>query len=179
MPPTLETARLTLRTLRPDDAEAVWDLARDRAIADSTSTVPHPYERHVADDFIAARTAPGAEDALVLWAVIRRADDRLLGVISLALDGALDGAELGYWTGVPYWGQGFTTEAALAVLGHAFGAGALATVWSTHVARNVPSHRVMEKAGMRREGILRRRFRRWAGLEDLCQHSILHEEWRS
>ena len=38
--------------------------ARDRAIADTTATVPHPYERPMADGFIATRTAPGAEDAI-------------------------------------------------------------------------------------------------------------------
>jgi len=75
MPTTLETDRLILRALRPDDAHAIWHLARDHAIADTTATVPHPYERPMADAFIATRTAPGAEEELAVWALERRADE--------------------------------------------------------------------------------------------------------
>lgn len=173
MPATLTTDRLVLRALRHDDAQPVWELARDRAIADTTATVPHPYERPMADTFIAMRTAPGADDEIAVWALERRDDGRFLGVISLALEPEIESAELGYWTGVPFWGLGYTTEAGRAVVDHGFGTFGLASINSNHVTRNPASHRVMEKLGMRSEGVLRRRFRKGDVLEDVCHHSIL------
>ncbi len=174
---TLATERLVLRTLRADDAHAVWDLARDHAIADTTATVPHPYERAMADAFIAMRTAPGADDEIAVWALERRTDGRFIGVISLSFEPEIASAELGYWTGVPFWNQGYTTEAGRAVLEQGFGALGLASINSNHLTRNPASHRVMDKLGMRTEGVLRRRFRKWDILEDICHHSILSEEW--
>lgn len=176
MPATLGTERLILRSLRSEDAHAVWDLARDRAIADTTATVPHPYERAMADAFIAMRTAPGADDEIVVWALERRTDGRFIGVISLAFEPEIVSAELGYWVGGPFWNQGYTTEAGHAILAHGFGTFGLASIISNHLARNPASHRVMEKLGMRMEGVLRRRFRKWGVLEDICHHSILREE---
>lgn len=177
MPATLDTERLILRALRTDDAHAVWDLARDHAIADMTATVPHPYERALADAFIAMRTAPGADDEIAVWALERRTDRRFIGVISLAFEPEIDSAELGYWVGVPFWNQGYTTEAGHAVLAHGFGTFGLASIISNHLTRNPASHQVMDKLGMRTEGVLRRRFRKWGVLEDVCHHSILCDEW--
>jgi len=45
------------------------------------------------------------------------------------------------------------------------------------LTRNPASHRVMDKVGMHEDGILRRNFRKWGILEDICHHSILREEW--
>jgi RimJ/RimL family protein N-acetyltransferase len=177
VPPTLTTDRLILRPLRLDDAHAVWDLARDRAIADTTATVPHPYERSMADSFIAMRTAPGADEEIAVWALERQTDGRFIGVISLAFEPAISSAELGYWVGVPFWSLGYTTEAGRSVLDQGFRVIGLASVNSNHLTRNPASHRVMEKLGMRTEGVLRRRFRKWGVLEDICHHSILREDW--
>jgi [ribosomal protein S5]-alanine N-acetyltransferase len=177
VPPTLTTDRLLLRTLREDDADAVADLAGAHAVADTTATVPHPYSHALAEEFIAWCTAPGAEDEHAAWAIVRREDDRLLGVISLAFTPELAAAEVGYWVGVPYWGAGVATEACRAVVDHGLGRLALARLYASHLTRNPASHRVLEKAGLRTEGVLRRAIRRWDVLEDLCHHSVLPEEW--
>jgi ribosomal-protein-alanine N-acetyltransferase len=64
-------------------------------------------------------------------------------------------AELGYLIKRRYWGQGFTTEAARALLDFGFGVLGLHRVWAQANPENVGSWRVMEKLGMRREGQLR------------------------
>jgi RimJ/RimL family protein N-acetyltransferase len=130
----------------------------------------------MADAFIAMRTAPGGDDEIAVWALERRTDGRFIGVISLAFEPEIASAELGYWAGEPFWNQGYTTEAGHAILEHSFGMFGLASIISNDLTRNPASHRVMEKLGMRMEGILRRRFRKWGVLEDICHHSILREE---
>jgi [ribosomal protein S5]-alanine N-acetyltransferase len=177
VPPTLTTDALLLRTLRAEDADAVTELAGAHAVADTTATVPHPYSRAMAEQFIAWRSAPRDGDASAVWAIERRADARFVGVISLEHDAELAAAEIGYWVGVPYWGQGIATEACHAVVDHGLGRLALARLHASHLVRNPASHRVLEKAGLRTEGILRRAMRKWDRLEDLCHHSILPDEW--
>jgi ribosomal-protein-alanine N-acetyltransferase len=66
------------------------------------------------------------------------------------------GAELGYWLGRPYWGQGLTTAAVRAVTGYGFEALGLERVFALPYARNPASARVLEKAGFTLEGVLRR-----------------------
>jgi [ribosomal protein S5]-alanine N-acetyltransferase len=177
MPPTIDTERLHLRSLEPADAGPLFELISDRAIADTTATIPHPYERHMAGDFIAARTGLVAEEAAMAWAIVRRVDSAFLGVISLSFEPELESAEVGYWLGVPFWGQGFATEACTAVVDHGFRELPLARIHGVHLARNPASGVVLQRAGMRHEGIRRRAFRKWGALEDLSHHSILREEW--
>ncbi len=177
MPPTIDTDRLRLRALEPTDAAPMYQLIRERAIAATTATIPHPYTPQMAADFIAARIAPDAEAMVVAWAVARRTDARFLGVISLTLEPELESAEVGYWIGVPYWGQGYATEACTAIVGHGFKELSLARIHGNHLVRNGASGLVLERSGMRHEGILRRAFRKWGELEDLSYHSILREEW--
>lgn len=176
MTPTLTTSRLVLRAPAAADAETIAELAADRRIADTTATVPHPYIVADAQRFIAKarEDCPGWT-----WAIADRADDRVLGVLSLDWpdDGAV--AELGYWVGVPHWGHGYATEAAATAIGHTFRGRRARIVHADHLTRNPASHRVMEKLGMRVEGIRRRRFRKWGVLEDLCGHSVLREEWHN
>lgn len=172
--PTLTTDRLLLRPPEGRDAPSIAELAADRRIADTTATVPHPYALADAERFIARANL---DHAGWVWVIVRRPDDRVVGVVSFQWpdDGAA--AELGYWVGVPHWGQGFATEAASAAVGQAFAALPLEVVHADHLTRNPASHRVMEKLGMRHEGVRRVRFRKWGILEDLCGHSILRSEW--
>jgi RimJ/RimL family protein N-acetyltransferase len=175
MPPTLTTARLILRPPVLEDAPAIASLAADRRITDTTATLPHPYTLADAEWFVRHVTRPDADTQV--WAIVRAADQALSGVIGLHASDDLAVAELGYWVGVPFWGQGIATEAAHATLDHGFRTRGLEVVFADHLARNPASHRVMEKLGMAVEGVRRRRLRKWGVLEDLCGHAVLAEEW--
>jgi hypothetical protein len=101
--PVLKTDRLALRAPRQGDAKAIAQLANDRRIAVNTARIPHPYGLDDAEQFIAA---------------VNRRDGQATFLI--VLDGAPigacgvhpqeDGSEIGYWIGVPYWGQGYATR---------------------------------------------------------------------
>src|SRR5215510_8429458 len=110
----LETDRLTLRAPRPEDAKAIARLANDRRIAENTTRIPHPYRLSDAEAFIDAVNKSDGELAFLITL-----DDEPIGACGLAqLDGAVP--DLGYWLGAPYWGNGYATEAARAVIDYAF-----------------------------------------------------------
>ena len=85
-------------------------------------------------------------------------------------------AELGYWIGVPYWGQGFATEAARAVVGYGFEMLGLNRIYAHHMTRNPSSGRVLERIGMRREGVLRERVLKWGRFEDVVIYAVLRSD---
>src|SRR4051812_19950040 len=115
--PVLKTKRLTLRAPRLEDAKTVAVLANDRRIAENTARIPHPYKVSDAEKFIGA--ANGAEGEAVFLVALR--DGTIMGACGVS---SLDNQapELGYWLGVDYWGNGYTTEALHAVIDYAFGA---------------------------------------------------------
>ncbi len=86
-------------------------------------------------------------------------------------------AELGYWIGVPHWGHGYATEAALAAVEYGFALLDLRRITCSHFGRNPASGRVMQKVGMTREGILRQHIQKWDVAQDLVLYAILAEEW--
>lgn len=147
-------------------------------MADTTASIPYPYERAMADEFIAARSGP-EEERIAVWAIVRDTDAAFLGVASLAFLPELESAEIGYWLGVPYWRHGYTTEAVRALVDHGFGTLGLVRINGSHLARNPASGRVMEKLGMHKDGVLRWSFRKWGILEDIAWWSILRDEWEA
>jgi RimJ/RimL family protein N-acetyltransferase len=175
--PEIETDRLILRPFRKEDAAEVMRLAGDRAIADTTLSIPHPYEEGMAEEWISKHRYAFDKNKEVTFAATRRSDGALLGAISLMGMTKRHQAELGYWVGKPYWNNGYCTEAARAVVNYAFSDLGLIRVYSCHLRRNPPSGRVLQKIGMTHEGCLRQHVRKWNKLEDLDLYGILEDEW--
>jgi RimJ/RimL family protein N-acetyltransferase len=115
-------------------------LANDLRIAASTSHIPHPYGIGDAEQFIASANERAGEACFIV-----QLENKPIGICSVTPRG--DDFELGYWFGVSYWGRGFATEAARAVIDHAFGdIGHEALLSGTRVT-NPASRRVLEKCG--------------------------------
>lgn len=172
--PTLRTERLTIRPLELADAARVQELAGARAIADTTANIPHPYPDGVAPEWIGGRAAAWDTGKEASWAIAN--SEGLIGGIGLRLHASDRRAELGYWLGVPYWGMGYATEASRSVLAFAFDTLDLNRVHACHLARNPASGRVLEKIGMRREGVFRQHETKWGVLEDLVMWGVLRGE---
>jgi len=173
--PVLTTPRLVLRPFEAGDAPTVQRLAGAAEVADTTLNIPHPYLDGMAEGWIATHGPARANWESVTYAITTAADG-LVGAVSLRLEPAHRRAELGYWVGVPYWNRGYASEAASAVIRYGFETLELNRIHAHHFTRNPASGRVMEKAGMRREGLLRQHVVRSGRLEDLAAYAILREE---
>lgn len=175
--PTLETQRLILRPFDMTDAKDVQKLAGDRAVADTTLNVPHPYEDGMAEQWIATHQPKFDAGEQANFAVVLRDSGELAGAIGLGIEKRFDRAELGYWIGAPYWNRGYCTEAGRALLRYGFGELKLNRVHASHFARNPASGRVMEKLGMTREGTCRQHVKKWERYEDVVLYGVLKTEW--
>jgi RimJ/RimL family protein N-acetyltransferase len=107
------------------------------------------------------------------------ADAQLAGAIGLVIDRANDRAELGYWIGVPFWGRGYATEAGRAIVRFAFEEQALHRVFAQVFTRNPASARVLQKIGMRYEGILRQHLKKWDEYVDVECYGLLRDDFDS
>ena len=175
--PIIETERLILRPFCLGDAKDVQRLAGERDIADTTLTIPHPYEDGMAEEWIAGEEAACKEGKAITLAITLRSDESLIGGIGFKIDRQHDRAELGYWVGKPFWNCGYATEAARALLAYGFRELALNRIHAAHMARNPASGRVMEKLGMLYEGTARQEMKKLGRYEDLVSYAILRDDW--
>lgn len=172
--PSLVTPRLRLRPFAAEDASAVQRLAGAFEVADTTLNIPHPYLDGMAEEWIGTHAGAWAKRETATYAVTTDADG-LVGAIGLRLEPAHRRAELGYWIGVPFWGRGYATEAARAIIRFGFESLALDRIYAVHLARNPASGRVMARAGMTPEGVSRRHMIKNGRAEDLVRYAILRE----
>ena len=189
--PTLTTERLLLRPFCLADAPGVQRLAGDYEIAATTLGIPHPYEDGVAEAWIGTHREGYERGELASFAVVlarnvrgesaaaemAAAERALLGSISLHIRQQHARAEVGWWIGVPYWNQGYCTEAARALLHYGFETLGLNRIQGRHLARNPASGRVMIKIGMRYEGTMRQAVCKWGVFEDVKLYAILTNEY--
>jgi ribosomal-protein-alanine N-acetyltransferase len=174
--PRLETARLVLRPFTVADAPAVQQHCGDRRIADTTLLIPHPYPDGAAETFIASHRPDFAAGTSATLAVTERAGGAVVGAIGLSLDLAQLRGELGYWIAVPCWNRGYATEAGRAVIAWAFADLGLERVEAHHLVRNPASGRVLQKLGMRQEGVLRSWIVKWGVREDVAVYGRLRSD---
>lgn len=174
--PVLESERLRLRPLQSGDVDDLFalygspDVTRFWSFGTWTT-------RAQAEAWLAERL-PWGPPSVYPWAVADRRDDRLIGTTSLfALAGPQHRAELGYSLLPARQGQGLATEAVRLALDHAFGALGLARIEADVDPRNLPSCRLLEKLGFRREGVLRNRWRVGGEFADSVIFGLLRDEY--
>jgi [ribosomal protein S5]-alanine N-acetyltransferase len=174
----LRTERLLLRGLVEADAADLVQLAGDRRIADTMVSVPHPYTLEHAVSWIQTCQLGVQRGQAIHFALLSHGDSRLRGVIEVrAIDPEHEQAELGFWVGCPWWGQGYATEAATKMLELAFVRLELNRIYAHHMLRNHASGVVLGRIGMRREGVLRQRVKKWGIYEDVALWAILRTDW--
>jgi RimJ/RimL family protein N-acetyltransferase len=173
--PTINTERLTLRSYDSADIAELVPLIGTREVAANLARVPYPYTEQDARNFIASIKETPEE---ARFAIVLSRDKRLVGGIGLRIDPTHPRAELGYWLGAPYWGQGYATEAARAVLQYGFQTLGVHRIWASVFQGNDVSANVLRKIGMQYEGCLRQHVLKWGRLIDLHTYGILRAEWK-
>lgn len=143
--PVIATERLVLRPVALADSRRVAMLAGDWSIASMTARIPFPYTERDATEWIGGL---GADETV---AAIELGGD-LIGLAGYVPAADHRSAELGYWIGRPYWGHGYMTEAAGAIVEHCFASERFERLTCCHFADNPASQRVIEKLGFRPVG---------------------------
>lgn len=144
------TPRLLLRPGFPEDAPALAAAIDDQAIVMNLAVVPWPYTLRDAEAFLASPRNP----VLPAFLIMERTEGapRLVG--SCGLGRRASGAvELGYWISRPFWGRGFATEAATALIDIARTLG-LRQLEASHFIDNPASARVLDKLGFESTGLI-------------------------
>lgn len=145
------TQRLLLRPPWPEDASAIAAALAERDLAFNLAQVPHPYTQGDAEDFIARFESAEPQPTFVI--LTREAKGTAVaGCIGLFRAEEASGREsgnweLGYWVAKDWWGRGYATEAARAVLELGFLGLRLPRVVAGHFIDNPASYRVLEKLG--------------------------------
>ena len=152
----LETPRLLLRPFRAEDGEAMFrNWAHDPEVTRYLTWQPHP-DAESSRRICALWEQESHKPEFYQWAIVLRELDEPIGSISVV--GCKEkppSAEIGYCIGRPWWGQGLAAEALRAVIDYLIREVGMRRVWARHDVNNPRSGRVMQKAGMRKEGVFR------------------------
>jgi len=176
MPTVIITNRLHLRPFQIGDADDVLEYASDTEYGKYEVKVPQPFTLNDAREFVARFSNPQQLEEIKMLAMVL--GNKVIGQVYLnLLDPENERAELAWMLSKALWGQGFTTEAAKAILDWGFQNLKLNKIYARCDFRNVRSVRVMEKLGMKREGLLRCNSK-WLGQYiDELYYGILRREW--
>lgn len=176
----LETDRLVMREFVAADWEAVLAYQSDPLYL----RYYHWTERNEADarDFVQMFLDQQQEQPRTKFqlALSLKSEQQLIGNCGIRInDPELREANIGYELNSHYWGQGYATEAARAIVRCGFEALGMHRIWSWCIAENIGSARVLEKAGMRLEGRLREKEFIKGQWRDHLLYAILDYEWKA
>lgn len=176
----METERLILRHWKESDAESLYAYAKDPRVG---PVAGWPAHRNVEESREIIRTVFSAAE---VYAVCKKEDDIAIGcaAITIGADSNLHlpdtEGEIGYWIGVPFWGQGLIPEAVTRLMERAFLDLGLEKLWCGYFEGNTKSKRAQEKCGFvyhhTNENM------QWALMDDIrTEHvtCIMREEWLS
>ncbi len=153
-PELITTKRLVLRRPRLTDADDIFDnYAADPEV--TRYLIWRPYQ-HKGDlsPFLQSLLDKWETGEEYTWAITRAEEDRVIGMIACRV--REHAADIGYVLSRNYWNSGYVTEAAMAIFDWAINLNFIYRVWALCDVENTASARVLEKAGMQREGALRR-----------------------
>jgi len=174
----IETDRLLLREFRISDEPDIHEYACDPEVVRFTDWGPNT--RDITQSVLRRwlkEQEHGLEHSVTL-AIELKTEKRLIGSIRIDVrDERTRTADFGYSLNRRYWNQGYTTEAAHALIDVAVRRIGLRRVWATCDTRNIGSYRVMEKLGMRREATFHKDVLQKGEWRDSYLYAILAEEW--
>jgi len=143
----IRTERLILRPWREEDAESLYEYAKDPAVGPIAGW---PVHTSVENSREIIRSVLSAAET---YAVCLKEDDRAIGSIGLIppaqthMKSAESEIEVGYWIGVPFWGNGYIPEAVRALQRHAFEDLGCTAMWCGYYDGNEKSRKAQEKCG--------------------------------
>jgi len=139
----IRTDRLTLRLLTVEDMDWIRVLCNNYKIAKNMCTMPYPYDDEAAASFAEKIRDMRKSDSDYAFSISTDAPMGLIGIHDRKDKGWL----VGYWLGEPYWGKGYATEAARAIVEFAFNNLSVEKLYADYCFDNPASGRVLVKSG--------------------------------
>ncbi|QPC43651.1 GNAT family N-acetyltransferase [Kaustia mangrovi] len=173
---TRATDRLILARPERADAARIARLANERALAENTSRIPHPYRLSDAEAWLDTVAAMAPEDA-PMGIYLNIPDPVLIGAVGIEQGTFAPDPELGYWIGAPYRGRGFATEAARAMIAHAFEHRGLSAIGAGCRITNIASRRVLEACGFAFIGLGRQYLLALDRKEPMDRFRLTRQAW--
>ncbi len=172
------TERLVLRRFTHADIPDVLRFVSHPSVATVTSTRIPATEEGVRRYIDLQNTyQPFEEDRVFELAIERKEDGRVIGFVGMIVQEYGQG-EVGWVLGVDDRGQGYATEAARALIDYGFHSLGLHRIHADTSTSNRASWRMMERLGMRREGLLRGAVYENGAWVDRYIYGLLADEWR-
>jgi [ribosomal protein S5]-alanine N-acetyltransferase len=178
-PPTLETPRLILRGVTEADVDAIFAYAHNPNVSRYTLWEAHADRDATLQfirEYVKASYLERSPDPLGMC--LKERPEWVIGTIGCRWNKRANRTmEMGFAIGELYWGQGFTAEAARALIDYTFTETDVERVQAHCMIENCASERVMQKIGMALEGTIRSGLFRRGRFWDLRLYSILRGEW--
>ena len=175
----IETSRLVLRRAIREDAEPMFrNWASDLEV---TKYLTWPTYQNVdtAHSILDLWIGEYEKPNFYQWMIVLKELGEPIGTISVVRQNeSVEAAEIGYCIGRPWWHQGITTEALVAVMEYLFETVGMNRISARHDTKNPNSGAVMKKCGMTYEGTNRACDRNNQGICDTAQYAILRDEWK-
>jgi ribosomal-protein-alanine N-acetyltransferase len=150
----LDCGKCKVRSWHPNDLASIVRHANNRKVwVNLRDRFPYPYTKADAENWIQSALSARPETSFAI-----DISEEAVGGIGLELrtDVERHSAEVGYWLGEQFWGQGICTSALKAVTVYAIEAYHLNRIFAVPFSENLASMRVLEKAGYIRECFMRR-----------------------
>lgn len=174
---TIETARLTLRRLELTDAEKMFrNWTSDENV---TRFLRWDAHKEIGDtkNMIQQWVNNYQHDSTYYWGMYRK-DGEMIGSIGITITSEYDRqGSLGYKIGSRFWNQGYSSEAARAVIDYMFRNTDMERIDAFSSVENPASRKVMEKVGMKQEGLLRHYYKTRDGFHDCTMYGIIRNDW--
>ncbi|MBW2993271.1 GNAT family N-acetyltransferase [Candidatus Woesearchaeota archaeon] len=173
----LEGRQIYLRNLRLSDAKEIQKHANDKNIYRYTQHIPYPYRLSHAVKFIKGAQERQRKKMACELGIILKQTNKLVGVMSLLQINPIK-AEIGYWLGKTYHGKGIAKEALKLILDFGFKKLKLKRIWGRVAHPNKPSFKLLESAGFKYEGKLRKNMFKNNRYYDELRYGLLREEYK-
>ena len=164
-----------IRRWRLEDRENLAAMLNNKNILNNLRDgLPYPYTVKDAEEYITAMLSADAEKTFAFAITV---DDAAVGSIGVFRCDNIHSrtAEMGYYIGEPYWGQGLGTSAVIQTCRYVFEHTDILRIFAEPFAYNQASCRVLEKAGFQLEGILRSNAVKNGKILDMKMYALIKE----
>lgn len=175
----LTTDRLILAEFGKVAAETWFDLIKDKDVAQTTLSLPHPCTLKDAISWKANQIDAIKNGSVLRWSITKKDSHVVMGCVKLSLNPRFNSAEIGYWVGKRFWGNGYAVEASTKVLNYGFRELKLNRIEAHAMVVNKASSKILLKLGMQKEGFHRQLIKRWGNYIDVESFAMLLSDWEN